>query len=157
MFLSEIYTPEFIKVGLEATDKEEVFEELVEHFCQIASSRAREEMLSALYTREAKMSTGIEAGIAVPHGKTDAVDRVRGVVGISKEGIDYEALDGKPVHLLFMMLAPQSEAGQHLKMLQELADLLKNPAFYTEILAQSDGRGVWEIIRKHEGILSAIE
>jgi PTS system fructose-specific IIC component/PTS system nitrogen regulatory IIA component len=157
MFLYDVFSPEFIKVGLEAEDKEEAFEELVNHFCQSAKSDAREEILNAVRERESKMSTGIQKGIAIPHGKTNAVDRVFGVLGISRKGIDYDALDGQPVYLVFMMLAPQSDTEKHLRLLKRVAELLDNPSFYTDLVAQNDAQGAYGVIKKYEDILIALD
>jgi PTS system fructose-specific IIC component/PTS system nitrogen regulatory IIA component len=157
MFLHEIFSPEFIMVDLEAEDKEEVFEELVDHFCQVINSNAREEILEALREREGKMSTGIQKGIAIPHGKTNSVDRVYGMLGISRKGIDYEALDGNPVHLLFMILGPQSDSEKHLRVLQRLAELLSNPQFFSDIAAQRDAQGVYGVLKKYEDFLLALD
>jgi len=157
MFLYEIFPPELIKIGLESEEKDEAFEELVDQFCQAKKSNAREEILEALREREAKMSTGIQKGIALPHGKTNSIENVFGILGISKKGIDYDALDGQPVYLLFMLLAPQSESEKHLRMLKRLAELLDNPQFYTDLLAQNDPHGANGIIKKYEDIYLASE
>jgi PTS system fructose-specific IIC component/PTS system nitrogen regulatory IIA component len=153
VFLNEIYKPEFIKVGLEAEDKDEAFEELVDHFCRAAKINAREEILDAIRDRESKMSTGIRQGIAIPHGKTPAVDQLYGVLGISKAGIDYDALDGKPVYLLFLILAPEEDMEKHLMVLKRLAELLDNPQFYTELVSQNKSQDAYGIIKKYEDIL----
>jgi PTS system fructose-specific IIC component/PTS system nitrogen regulatory IIA component len=153
MFLSDIYQPEFIKVDLEAEDKEEVFEELVEHFCKASGLNARQPILSSMLERETKMSTGIKKGIAIPHGKTNAIDRVYGVLGISRKGIDYDALDGNPVHLLFLILAPEKDTETHLRLLKRLATLLDDPQFYVEMARQGSVQGAYEIIKKYEDIL----
>jgi PTS system fructose-specific IIC component/PTS system nitrogen regulatory IIA component len=156
MFLYEIFPPEYIRVGLEAEDKDECFEELIDHFCQVSNINAREEILQAIRERESKMSTGIQKGIAIPHGKTNAVDDVYGILGVSKKGIDYEALDGNPVYLLFMVLAPQEDSENHLRVLQRLAELLSNPQFFTDIAAQKDAQGVYGVLKKYEDILSTL-
>jgi PTS system fructose-specific IIC component/PTS system nitrogen regulatory IIA component len=156
MFLYEIFPPEYIRVGLEAEDKDECFEELVDHFCQVSNINAREEILQAIRERESKMSTGIQKGIAIPHGKTNAVDDVYGILGISRKGIDYEALDGNPVYLLFMILAPPKDSEKHLRVLQRLAELLANPEFFTDIAAQKDAQGVCGILKKYEDLLSTL-
>jgi PTS system fructose-specific IIC component/PTS system nitrogen regulatory IIA component len=153
VFLNEIYKPEFIKIGLEAEDKDEAFEELVDHFCQTAKINAREDILEAIRDRESKMSTGIRQGIAIPHGKTPAVDRLYGVLGISKTGIDYDALDGKPVYLLFLILAPEEDMEKHLMVLKRLAELLDNPQFYTDLVAQNKSQDAYGVINKYEDIL----
>jgi len=77
MILQDVLLPEFIKVNMEAEDKDEAFEELVDYYCQADDSNARDEILDAIQTREAKMSTGIHKGIAVPHGKTAAWNYAR--------------------------------------------------------------------------------
>jgi PTS system fructose-specific IIC component/PTS system nitrogen regulatory IIA component len=152
MFLHELFSPEFIQVDLQAEDKEEVFEELVDRFCQVIKSDAREEILAALKEREMKMSTGIQKGIAIPHGKTTAVDKVYGMLGISRKGIDYEALDGNPVHVLFMILGPMGDSEKHLRVLQRMAELLANPQFFTDLAAQKDAQGAYAILKKYEDI-----
>jgi PTS system fructose-specific IIC component/PTS system nitrogen regulatory IIA component len=157
MLLYEIFPVDLIKVGVESEDKDEVFEELVDLFCRSTGNGAREEILAAIRERESKMSTGIKKGIALPHGKTNAVDKVYGVLGVSRKGVDYDALDGEPVHLLFMMLAPQKDTEKHLRLLKRLAELLDNPAFYDEIIVQKDARSVNNVIRKYEDVLIALD
>ena len=155
MFLYELFPPELIKLDLEADDKDEVFEEMVDQFCQVRKSNVREELLTALRERESKMSTGIHKGIAVPHGKTNAIENIYGTLGISRKGIDYDALDGQPVYILFMLFAPPKESEMHLRLLKRLAGLLDNPQFYAELLAQTDSHGVHGVIRKYEDIFIA--
>jgi PTS system fructose-specific IIC component/PTS system nitrogen regulatory IIA component len=157
VFLFETFPPELIKIGLEAEDKDELFEELVDHFCQVKKSSAREEILQALWERESKMSTGIQKGIAIPHGKTTALEHIHGVLGISKKGIDYEALDNQPVYIVFLLLAPQTDTELHLRMLKRLAALLDNPQFFTDLLAQSSAQNTNGIIKKYEDIYIASE
>ena len=157
MFLQDVFQPEFIKIEIEAEDKDEVFEELVDHFCQTEMSNARDEILDALIEREAKMSTGIHKGIAVPHGKTSAVESIRGVLGISRKGVDYDALDGEPVYLLFMIIAPQEDSEKHLRILKRLAELLENPQFYTDLLSQKNPQAAYKVICKHEDMLNALD
>jgi PTS system fructose-specific IIC component/PTS system nitrogen regulatory IIA component len=157
MFLHDVFLPQFIKVNLEAEDKDEVFEEIVDHFCQAVKSNAREEILGSIRLREAKMSTGIQKGIAIPHGNTNAVDTVRGVLGISRNGVDYDALDGEPVYLLFMLIAPDKDSEKHLRILQRLAELLGNPQFSQDLQAQKDPQGAYKIICKYEDMLIAVD
>ena len=157
MFLYDAFPSELIKVGLEAEDKEEAFEELVDLFCRAKKIDAREEILEALRERESKMSTGIQKGIAIPHGKTNALENVYGILGISKKGIDYDALDGQPVYILFVLLAPQADSEMHLRLLKRIAQLLDNHQFYADLVAQSDPQSVNRIIKKYEDIYIASE
>jgi PTS system fructose-specific IIC component/PTS system nitrogen regulatory IIA component len=154
MFLHNVFSPELVKVGLEAENKDEVFEEMVDQFCQTEKkSDLREEILEALRVREMKMSTGIQKGIAIPHGRTNAVDRLYGVLGISIHGIDYDALDKNPVHLLFMILAPEKDAEKYLRILKRLAQLMDNPQFYTDLMHQKDAHGACGVIQEYENII----
>jgi PTS system fructose-specific IIC component/PTS system nitrogen regulatory IIA component len=155
MFLQDVFQPDFIKINLEAEDKDEAFEELADYFCQSHKSDIREELLTALKTREAKMSTGIQNGIAIPHGNTDAVEAVCGILGISSKGVDYDALDNKPVYLLFMIVAPHEDSETHLRILKRMAELLDNPEFFVDLKSQKDAQGAHRVICKYEDMLTA--
>jgi PTS system fructose-specific IIC component/PTS system nitrogen regulatory IIA component len=157
MFLHEVFSPDFIKVDLEAEDKDEAFEELADYFCQTSKLDVRDDILDTLHAREAKMSTGIQKGIAVPHGNSDAVKSVCGVLGISRKGIDYDALDGEPVYMLFMLIAPPKNTEGHLRILKRLAELLENHQFHTDLQSQRDAQGAYKIICKYEDILTALD
>jgi PTS system fructose-specific IIC component/PTS system nitrogen regulatory IIA component len=157
MLLGEIFEPEFIKIGMEAEDKDEAFNELADVFCEASHLKIREEILDAIKGRERKMSTGIQKGIAVPHGRISSVNKVQGVLGISRQGINYDALDGEPVYLLFMILTPQTESELHLRVLKRLAEMLQNPQFFTELSTQNDPAAASNIIKKYENILTAID
>jgi PTS system fructose-specific IIC component/PTS system nitrogen regulatory IIA component len=150
MLLSDVYRPEFIKADLEATDKEELFEEMVDLFCSATGNTQRDVILKALFDREAKMSTGIEHGIAIPHGKTDAVEKIYGVLGVSRQGIDYDSLDGKPVYLIMMILAPPVEAEKHLHLLQRMAEVLRNRAFFNDVMDCNSSAEIFAMIQKYE-------
>ena len=156
MFLQKIFPLECIKVNLEAEDKDEAFEELVDLLCQAGMATDREKLLAAVKERESKMSTGIHKGIAVPHGNTNAVDTVRGVVGISGKGIDYDALDGEPVYVLFMVFGPDEEKEMHLKTLKRMAELLEDAQFYNDLREQKDSQGVYQVIGTYENMHVAL-
>ena len=157
MLLSELFESDFIKIGLEAEDKDEAFEELTDVFCQASHLNIREEVLEAIRGRERKMSTGIQKGIAVPHGRVASIGKVYGVLGISRQGVDYDALDDQPVYLLFMILAPQTESELHLRILKRLAEMLENPQFFTDLASQNDPASASAVIKKYENILTAID
>jgi PTS system fructose-specific IIC component/PTS system nitrogen regulatory IIA component len=155
MILQEVLLPEYIKVDMEAEDKDEAFEELVDYFCRADNSDAHDEILEAIVSREAKMSTGIHKGIAVPHGKTKAVKTIHGALGISKKGIQYDSLDGEPVYLLFMIISPMEDSEKYLRLLKHLAELVENPQFQIDLQAQKDQQSAHKIICKYEELLSA--
>ena len=96
------------------------------------------------------MSTGIFPAIAVPHARTDMVDKVCGVIGVSKKGIDYDSLDKKPVHLFFVLLSPVGDCEYHLRVITQLTQLIKIPGVCDEILAQKTESGVYSVICRYE-------
>jgi PTS system fructose-specific IIC component/PTS system nitrogen regulatory IIA component len=157
MFLYETFPPELIIVDLQAEDKDEVFEELADKFCHTTGISSRENVLKAIWERESKMSTGIQKGVAIPHGKVQDIKDLKGVLGISKKGIDYDALDGQPVYIVFMLLVPQTDSEDHLRILQRLAEMLHNHKFYTDLVAQNSPNSVSDTIRKYEDIYIASE
>jgi PTS system fructose-specific IIC component/PTS system nitrogen regulatory IIA component len=154
MLLTEVFTPEFIKCDLKGSTKDAVFEEMVDHFCHVTQKDVKKDVVAALQEREARMSTGVQHGIAIPHGKTAAIERIFGVLGVSRGGIEYDAMDGEPVHLILMIIAPPVEAKTHLQMLQRMANFLHRPSFYTDIISAEDPDTVYAVIKKHENQVS---
>ena len=150
MFLHEIFPSDLIKVRLESEDKRKVFEELTDLFCRMRKSSAREEILEALWERESRMTTGIQKGVAIPHGKISSLENIYGILGISKSGIKYDALDDHPVHLVFMILVPKSDSAGYLHLLKRLAEMLDNRQFYSDLLAENDSERANRIIKEYE-------
>jgi mannitol/fructose-specific phosphotransferase system IIA component (Ntr-type) len=155
MLLRDVFSAERIKVDLESESKDELFEEMVNVYVTANRDFAdRGALLKALLDREALMSTGIKKGIAVPHGKTTAV---QDVLGISPKGIDYEALDGQPVYLVFMLLSSPDASELHLRTLRKLAILLENPSFASELMQAKSAEGASQVLRRYEDLQTAIE
>ena len=154
MLLQELFIPSRIKVNLESEDKEEVFEELVDLLVRSFHLEGkRDAILDAIHQREQKMSTGIKTGIAVPHGKTDAIEGLYGVMGVSKKGIDYGALDGEPVYLIFLLVSSMDESGQHLKVLKKVASLMEYTDFYKKVLETDTVEKAHSVLKQFEDIL----
>ena len=137
MVLQHIFSEKNIFFNLDSTDKDELFEEMVQHFAEADPSLNRQEVLSSLIKREESMSTGIMPGIAVPHGIVPSLKHTYGAIGISRKGIDYDSLDGMPVHYVFMFLFSEKETDVHLKALKELSFLLQDRDF-TERLSKTE-------------------
>lgn len=144
--LQELIKPEAVKINLESEDKDEVFEEMTEVLVSLCPGLDRSEILDCLFQREAKMSTGILPGIAIPHAISAKSKKAICAVGISKKGIDYEALDGKPVHIIFMFLFPSDDAALHLSILQRLAYVFGVPDFYKSLMEKTSGTQVVQAI-----------
>ncbi len=150
MILGDVFNPRAIKINLESESKDEVFEELVEELVAVQNGMDRRKVLGAIRSRESLMSTGIMHGIAIPHGKTDAVSGVKGVIGISRSGISYDSLDKAPVHLIFLLVSSPDESECHLQALKRLALVLEDPSFFESLLAQQTPQGVYDTLCKYE-------
>ena len=96
------------------------------------------------------MSTGMKHGIAIPHGKTDEIDEVVGVLGISRKGIDYDALDNKPVYLVFLLLSSKSNAEFHLRVLRHLSTVIETSGFTSELMEQKTAEDAYQVICKYD-------
>jgi len=150
MILGDVFKPSTIVVHLESSEKEEAFEELIEQLVSADPSLDRTKLLNAIMERETLMSTGIKPGIAVPHGKTDAVKGCIGAIGISKSGVEYEALDNKPVHIIFMLLSSPTDSEYHLRVLSRLAQIIDSPAVYSELVEQTSAEQVYSLLCKYD-------
>ena len=150
VLLHELFSVPRIKCHLEAEDKAEVFEELVDLLVTQYPTDSRDEILEAIRRREEKMSTGIKKGIAIPHAKTKFTRGVIGVLGVSDEGIDYESLDGEPVRILFLLVSSEEDAATHLAVLKKIALLVENDSFSREVIGAGSPEKVNRIIMKYE-------
>jgi mannitol/fructose-specific phosphotransferase system IIA component (Ntr-type) len=114
--------------ALRAKTKEGVLEELVDCFVQTRFLRSPAIALEMIHRREQLGSTGIGHGIAIPHGRTTAAPEVMIAFGHSKNGVDWQAMDGRPAHLVFMVLAPPQElSNRYLPVLGRLVEVLSDP------------------------------
>ena len=124
MQLTEILTPERIKIPLSARTKQEAIEELLDLLVANGDVRDREPALQAVTERERTRSTGIGNGLAVPHGKCSAVDGLVMAMGVAPEGIDFQSVDGRPVTLVALLLAPVDQTGPHIQALARISRVL---------------------------------
>ncbi len=143
-------SPSRIKIPLAGATKEEILAELVEVVSASASVSDREEVLRAVRERESVLSTGIGSGVAIPHGKTSAVDELSLVAGVKPEGVDFEALDGRPVNLFFMLVGPESTAGQHVKALSRISRLLRRDSFRVRLMEATTPEEFYAVIEEAE-------
>ena len=115
MKLSDLLDESVIAVELESVDKEEAFAEMVELLVRAGRVADRDAALEAILSREEMATTGIGNGVAVPHGKSASVDTLVAALGVSPDGIEYDATDGQPVHVVFLVLAEVSNPGPHVE------------------------------------------
>ncbi len=127
MTLTDALEREYIKVPLQARAKNEIIEELVEVLIKNRPAYNQEEILAAVLAREALGSTGLADGVAIPHAKTAAVDKIALVMGITPEPIDFKAQDGKGSQLFFLVLAPERESSAYIELLASIARATSSP------------------------------
>ena len=135
---------------LQATDKEDVLNELLDSLVGTGAVKDKQRMLEVLLAREELGSTGIGNGIAIAHGKCEGIQKRTAAFGLSKKGLDFNALDGEPVYIFFLLVAPQDSAGPHLKALATISRLLKDRFFRDALKQVPDKKTILEIIRKEE-------
>ena len=128
-------TPGTIKLGLEGVDKRQAIEALVDLIVASGKVTDRGAILSAVVDREARGSTGLENGIAIPHARTAGVTDVLCALGISKAGIDFDSVDGRPCHLIFLIVAPPEESTGYLKALAAVALIGRDADIVTRLRA----------------------
>ncbi|ACJ33842.1 Phosphotransferase system (PTS) fructose-specific enzyme II, ABC subunits [Anoxybacillus flavithermus WK1] len=151
MRITDLLTEDTIILDLKARTKKEVIEELANVLEKSGKLYDRETFIEAIFAREAQSTTGIGEGIAIPHAKTKAVRTPAVVFGRSKEGIDYDALDGKRSHLFFMIAAPEGANDTHLEALSRLSTLLMDTSFRSEIENASSKQQIIQTIQEKEG------
>jgi mannitol/fructose-specific phosphotransferase system IIA component (Ntr-type) len=147
MDLATLIRKDAVKVPLEGFDKEEAIAELVELLVRAGRLTDREGILQALYDREAKGSTGIGGGVAIPHAKQEGIEGVVLAVGISPEGIEFDAADGEPVHLVFLVVAEARNPGPNVEALADIGYLMQLPGIYQDMIAASSPDQIIAIIR----------
>jgi mannitol/fructose-specific phosphotransferase system IIA component (Ntr-type) len=147
MALIDLVVPEVIKLPLESTDKPGVLRELVSVLHQAGRIQDFDTVLRAVQEREYKQSTGLEEGIAVPHGKTAAVSGLQLAIGIAPQGIDFNSLDGKPAKLFFLLVGSPDQSGPHVQALADVAKLARSKMFCRALIDAEDVQQVVELIR----------
>lgn len=135
MNLRTVLNENSIALHLKGKTKDEIIRELLDVLVKNGSLSSFEQAYQSILDREKKMSTGMKQGIALPHGKTDAVSDLAACVGVSDYPIDYESLDGKPCRIFILLLSPPTKTGPHLQFLAEVSLLFRSSAKREALLA----------------------
>lgn len=153
MKISDFLCPNAVSADLKGTTKKEIIEELVGLLttAEAIEKKHKAKLIEILLAREALGSTAIGQGIAIPHGKSDAVTELTASIGISKKGINFDSLDGEPAHIFFLLVAPIDSAGPHLKALARISRLLKDRFFRENLKATKDEKSILKLISQEDG------
>mgnify|MGYP001999295869 FL=1 len=150
MTLLDILSADSTLVDLKGETKEDIIAELVDTLAVGDAISDRDKVLQAVLEREKIMSTGIGDGIAIPHGKSDAVEKLVAALGTQRRGVDFEALDGEPAYVFFLLVSPANVSGPHIKALARISRLLKNDDFKKKLIAAETAAAIIEIIETEE-------
>jgi len=147
MDISKHLHPNHIIVPLESETKFQAIEELVDALHGNQRLNNRDLALKDVLEREGYSSTGLEKGLAIPHAKTDGVSGLEIALGLSRQGIDFESLDGKPARIIFLVLSPRDTSGPHIQTLAVISRSLKDKELREKLLNASSAAEVMRIIR----------
>lgn len=150
MKVSELLKPEFIIPDLKGETKEEVINELIDLFKSDPRIEDIEKVRSAVIEREKIMSTGVGKGFAIPHGKTNAVKEIIGAFGRIKDGVDYEALDGNPVTLVFLLVGKDNLISTHIKLLSRISRLMNKDDFRHRLIWAENSDEISKLFNEEE-------
>jgi len=146
MKITDILKKEHIIDNLVSTDKASTLEEISSFLKNKGLVSNKETLLNALMGRELLGSTGIGENVAIPHAKISEIDQIITMFGRSIKGIEFDSLDKKPVHFIYLVLAPMNSSGQHLKVLARISRLLKNKSLRESIISATETNQIYSII-----------
>jgi mannitol/fructose-specific phosphotransferase system IIA component (Ntr-type) len=155
LLLTELLSIDRIKIPLESRNKDDLLRELVGVAAAPAGQTAREDVLRAVREREAVLSTGIGHGVAIPHGKSSAVGELRMAAGRAAAPVDFDALDGEPVSLFFLLVGPESAAGPHIKALSRISRLVRKDEVRDKLVEARTAQEFMDALREAEFLATA--
>ncbi len=150
MKIVEFLNEKAITANIKATNKEDVIREMVDVLARAEGFRNKEELVKVLINRENLGSTGIGQGVGIPHAKTNVVKKLVAAFGLAPQGVNFDALDGEPVYIFFLLVAPEDSAGPHLKGLARISRLLKDKYFRESLKALTDEKAILKLIREED-------
>ncbi len=142
----EIFGTDCVLLNLKSGTKEAIIREMADHLVKQRNITDRGAVLQALFEREKQMSTGMQHGIAIPHGKTEAVKDLMAIMALKKEGVDFDSLDGKPSVIFVMTVSPKEKAAQHTAFLAGISKRLNQENVMTRILNAGSEDEVMKIL-----------
>jgi PTS system nitrogen regulatory IIA component len=145
MTLTDLLSPAAVISPLRANGKKQALQELAQHAAALTGLPDRE-LFEALLQRERLGSTGIGDGIAIPHGRMPGIDRLVGLFARTEKPIDFDALDGQPVDIIFVLIAPEGAGADHLKALARVARVLRNQSVLEQVRKVRDPATIYAIL-----------
>lgn len=152
MKILDFLSKKALTANLKSTTKEGIIEEMVDLLINAGEveKKNKKKLIEILMERESLGSTAIGQGIGIPHGKCDCVDKLVASFGIALNGVNFNSLDGEPVYIFFLLVAPQDSAGPHLKALARISRLLKDKYFRDGLKQARDEKTVLKVISEED-------
>ncbi|TVR98701.1 MAG: PTS IIA-like nitrogen-regulatory protein PtsN [Rhodospirillales bacterium] len=154
MELADLLRPEHVVAHLRATSKKQALQDLAKRAAQITGQNERA-IFDVLMERERLGTTGVGNGIAIPHGKLSGLDNLYGMFARLEQPIDFDAIDERPVDLIFLLLAPDSAGADHLKALARVSRLLRDKAACEKLRGTEDAEALYALLVESAGIRAA--
>ncbi|MDD5746184.1 MAG: PTS sugar transporter subunit IIA [Candidatus Omnitrophica bacterium] len=151
MKIMDFLNEKAVTANLTATTKEGIIAELIDLLANAQAIKDPDKLVKILLEREALGSTGIGQGVAIPHGKSENVKELVAAFGLSPKGVNFDSLDGEPVYIFFLLVAPEDSAGPHLKALARISRLLKDKYFRDTLRAAKEEKTILKIIKQEDG------
>jgi mannitol/fructose-specific phosphotransferase system IIA component (Ntr-type) len=152
VLLSELLVADRVRVPLTSQTKDDLLRELVSLAVPNGDPALAGAILTSVREREQVLSTGIGGGVAIPHGKTPLIDHLVVAAGVTRVPVDFDALDGEPVELCFLLLGPETAAGAHVQALGRISRLLRGTTQRDALRAARSGAEFLEIVRAAEAL-----
>ena len=146
MNLKKVLSPDAVWVDLKADTKDGIIEEMIDRLVAAGKVKDRDGALKAVLDREAKMSTGMQNGVAIPHGKSKCIKSLVAAIGLNKAGVNFDSMDGSPSTIFIMTLSPANRTGPHIQFLAEVSRLISRPAERERLLAAKTHADIYEIL-----------
>ena len=152
MRLMDLLNEDSIRAGLAGESRDDVIRELVELLVAQGAlpESSRERSVAAVLRREASQTTGLGSGVAIPHGVCDEAGDVIGAMGVHRDGVDFAAVDGQPVHIVILLLVPPNRFQAHVRTLAGIARVLNDPQLRRSIIEASDPAAIMDILVARE-------
>lgn len=150
MKIVDLIQREMIVPALAATDKRGILEELARHVASRVSKIDGTALAKVLVDREALASTAIGEGVAIPHGKLPAVTEITACLGRAPAGVDFDSMDGQPTYLFFVLVAPETSTGAHLKALARISRVFKDVEFRRRLMAAPDAAAMFQVVAEED-------
>jgi fructose-specific phosphotransferase system IIA component len=150
MKLVDLLQINYIKYPLTASNKVDVIKELLALFSENNLIQNHEEVLKAVLEREKILSTGLGNGVALPHCKTNSVEEFMIALGIHPKGVDFQSLDHKPAHIIFLLIGPESKPGFHIRLLSRISRIISKEDVRKQILAGKSPEEIYQIFQAEE-------